>query len=102
MGEKPAQLAALYESQKVCPGVQNCAPPVKIEAWPISQTKLLGVSKTIPHPSALPTSCVSNAGITIGLPALALSSSMALKAAVSRNLLVSPVRFILKTGEQAV
>src|SRR5438105_13435954 len=63
-GEKPAQCAASYESQKVCPGTQNCAGGlVNGEVWPISQTKEFGVSNTRPQPSALPMLCVSQAGI---------------------------------------
>src|SRR5215469_9977589 len=65
MGEVPAQAGALYDWQKVWPAMQNwLAGLVKGEVWPISQTKALGVSKTLPPPRALPISWVSKAGIS--------------------------------------
>ncbi len=65
MGEKPAQCAASYESHDGSPATQNAAGgEVKAEVCPISHTKELGVSNTSPQPSALPSSWVSNAGMS--------------------------------------
>ena len=63
IGEVAAQAESSKDWQIGCPGMQNWeAGCVNGDVWPISHTNEFGVSFTSPQPSALPISCLSNAG----------------------------------------